>query len=144
MNKLTRMTTIVLWMQVTSAYFTYNDCTQQCKQGLLSCLITEANPSRFPVHCMDTEETCEQLASRRAVCLRVKEEPVGGEDIWLDYENHQHPTTTTEDPHPGPGPNPGPSPIPDKSCNYKVWRNILWAVVLNMHNNNMHFDTQSV
>lgn len=84
-----------MWAGRLDGYFEYQDCKSSCRRLKLSCIITEASPTYFPDHCLDTDTVCEQMASRNAVCLRMNKKPLGGEEIWPDFQNYVHPTTTT-------------------------------------------------
>ena len=87
-------------------YFTYSDCSDQCKRTNLSCTITETNPQNFPCDCYEDNQACMDRADRGTVCLRLGKPPVGGEAIWGPRSQHNHPRNPTP---PGPTP-PGPTP----------------------------------
>lgn len=88
------------------SFFTYSDCDVEC-QSKESCVISEQTKRYFACHCLQSEIACEMLATPRVVCLRPRREPIGGDDIWSDYE--QRNSTTTEAP---PVPRPTNKPTP--------------------------------
>ena len=91
------------------SFFTYSDCDVECQSKEISCIISEQMKQYFACHCLQSENTCEMLATPRVVCLRPHGEPIGGGDIWSDFE-HRNSTTTTAPPVPRPTVKPTPQP----------------------------------
>jgi hypothetical protein len=75
----------------TQSYFKYSDCNPDCIHYNSSCTIQEINPQYFLNQCSLDEPTCEEVASSSIVCLRPDGPPLGGEDIWPDFEKHKKP-----------------------------------------------------
>lgn len=85
-----------------NAYFQYTDCDAVCVEQNISCVIVEINPTYFPCECLVDGDRCAALATDMQVCLRPHVNPIGGENIWHDFERHRNTnvSTTTQAPSP--------------------------------------------
>lgn len=100
-------------------YFTYSDCNLECQQLSVSCTIAEIDPDDFLNVCIESEAVCEQRSSEIQVCLRKNKPPIGGEQIWNDFERHYHPTTTT------------PRPIIKTNClEWKIATGVMISIII--------------
>ena len=113
-NIVTALAALLCSMTVTAAFFTYDDCDDNCKRKFISCTISEETKSFFLCHCIKNELACEELATPVVVCLRPGGAPaLGGAKIWNDFQNRNESTTTTR---------PQPQPQPTTR---KFWKDLL-------------------
>lgn len=74
-----------------TGYFTYDDCSEQCKLNTLSCTIRSVsinnpiNTNDFLIECFESSLKCKYTASDWVVCLRPTLPPLGGEILWPIY-----------------------------------------------------------
>ena len=78
-------------------FFEYSDCGSTCTNQRVNCVISEDEAENFEVKCCSSED-CEALASNTVVCLQPGKAPLGGSDIWPDFQRSVHPSTTTVTP----------------------------------------------
>ena len=105
---------IMIFLIPSEAFFTYEDCDESCRAQQISCVISEETKQFFVCHCLESETTCEILATPITVCLQPNRDPIGGQKIWDDYA-HRNSTTTQAPPAsstaaPTTPPAPGPRP----------------------------------
>lgn len=72
-------------------YFTYTDCSHECKSRNFSCTIS-ADGNDFLSQCFESALACSNEANRLRTCLRKNLPPLGGELLWLRYkQTHTNP-----------------------------------------------------
>ena len=70
--------------QASKYYFDYSDCASLCQQSF--CLIYSNTPNLFETDCVDSAFECKSSASLTAVCMHPNMAPLGGEQLWLDFQ----------------------------------------------------------
>ena len=125
MSELSILVVISTVIALTHSFFTYSDCDATCQSKMISCIITEQTARFFVCHCLENELDCEMLATPRVVCLRPLADPIGGDDIWSDYEKRDTTTTTTAAP---PKTTVRPTPVP--TATFRVTVILTLAAVL--------------
>ena len=107
------ITTLMLVCSVKS-YFTYHDCDPDCIHYNASCVIVEINPNNFVNRCAESEDSCENIASPDIVCLRPGKEPLGGQNIWPDFDKHHG------------------HPVPKATVEVQYWIMVIIAIISQM------------
>ena len=100
---------IALTIGITTAYhdyFEYEDCGVTCTSQRSSCIISESETGKFITKCTDSEE-CRASENNNVVCLMPGEPPLGGQDLWPDFQHRVYPSTT---------------PRPDIQNSCKIWK----------------------
>ena len=110
------VTAVLLLINSSFAYFSYQDCDPDCIHYRACCTITEISESYFPSQCTKTQAVCEEIASPTVVCLRPDDPPIGGEEIWPAFEKQKakHHRTT-------------PKPIVEPRC--EKWKLVAVIVI---------------
>ena len=85
-----RVALLLALVSLVSSYFAYSDCNPDCIHYNASCIIVEINANNFVNRCAESEDSCENIASPDIVCLRPGKEPLGGQNVWPDFEKHRH------------------------------------------------------
>ena len=99
---------------LSGAYFSFDDCSTECRREAFSCLITQITKTEFSKLCMKSQPDCEQQASDDSACVNLNAPTIGGNLIWRTFNDNK--------------PKP---PTPDLNVSYsRIW--MILSIVLGL------------